>query len=119
MLIKDLKNCPEIIAGDKTILREILHPQRDVPLFRYSLAYAVLKPKQTSLRHRLKSCEVYYILKGKGRVHLNDEISEVWENQAIVIPPNTIQFIENTEKENLEFLCIVDPAWKIEDESVQ
>lgn len=29
MFIKDLKNCNKIIAGDNSILRELLHPNKD------------------------------------------------------------------------------------------
>lgn len=28
------------------------------------------------------------------------------------------QYLENTGKNNLKFLCIVDPAWKKEDEAI-
>lgn len=36
----------------------------------------------------------------------------------IYIPPHSKQFIENNGSVNLKFLCIVDPAWKPEDEEV-
>jgi hypothetical protein len=29
MLIKDIKNCEEIIAGDETVLKEIINQQKD------------------------------------------------------------------------------------------
>jgi mannose-6-phosphate isomerase-like protein (cupin superfamily) len=29
-----------------------------------------------------------------------------------------VQWLENTGKEEIEFLCIVDPAWRPEDEEV-
>jgi mannose-6-phosphate isomerase-like protein (cupin superfamily) len=28
------------------------------------------------------------------------------------------QYIQNTGRKNLVFICIVDPAWKIEDEEI-
>ena len=118
MLIKNLKECHEIIAGDNTILKELLNPLKDDVVVRYSLAYARLKPGQISLAHRLKSSEVYYIIQGKGEMYINNEREDVSAGQAIYIPPNGIQKIKNTGNADLTFLCIVDPAWKPEDEEV-
>ena len=118
MFIKDLKKCKEIIAGDNTILRELLSPQKEDIAIRYSLAHARLKPGQISLAHRLESSEVYYILEGQGEMHIDDEKENVSKGQVIYIPPNSIQKIKNTGTVDLTFLCIVDPAWKPEDEEV-
>ncbi|HHT9129755.1 MAG TPA: cupin domain-containing protein, partial [Candidatus Brocadiaceae bacterium] len=38
MFIKDLQKCEEFIAGDNTILRELLHPDKADIKLRYSLA---------------------------------------------------------------------------------
>jgi mannose-6-phosphate isomerase-like protein (cupin superfamily) len=86
--------------------------------FRYSLAHAVLKPGKTSQTHKLKTSEVYYILEGEGIMHINNETSKVTSGQVVYIPPNTKQFINNSGNVDLKFLCIVDPAWKKEDEEV-
>jgi mannose-6-phosphate isomerase-like protein (cupin superfamily) len=118
ILIKDLLRCKEIIAGDLTILRELLHPDKANLEIRYSLAQAKVKPGQSSLPHRLKTSEVYYILKGEGIMHVDDESAAVHAGQAVYIPPNLIQHIDNTGQSDLEFLCIVDPAWKAEDEEI-
>jgi mannose-6-phosphate isomerase-like protein (cupin superfamily) len=118
MLIVDLQMCDEIVAGDKTFLRELLHPDKTELQIRYSLAHAMVKPGQSSLPHRLKTSEVYYILEGKGMMHVDDESAEVRSGQAVYIQPNSIQYIENTGESDLKFLCIVDPAWRPEDEEV-
>ncbi len=118
MLIKDLRNCKEILAGDNTALRELLHPEKEGLNLRYSLAHAALKPGKTSLPHRLKTSEVYYILKGEGIMYVDNESAEVRSHQAIYIPPNSTQYIQNTGSSDLQFLCIVDPAWKPENEAV-
>ena len=70
MFIKDLKTCKEFVAGDNAILRELLHPDKEVIKLRYSLAHAVLKPGHTSYRHKLKNSEIYYILEGEGLIYL-------------------------------------------------
>jgi mannose-6-phosphate isomerase-like protein (cupin superfamily) len=118
MLIKELKYCEEIIAGDHTVLRELLHPAKEHLSIRYSLAHAEVKPGETSSPHRLKTSEVYYILEGEGIMHINDESAGVHGGQAIYIPPHSIQYIHNTGRTWLKFICIVDPAWRTEDEEV-
>ncbi|MFC1475168.1 cupin domain-containing protein [Candidatus Zixiibacteriota bacterium] len=119
MLIRKLKDCPEITAGDETVLKELLHPERDYKFSsRYSLAHAVVKPGKSSLKHRLNTDEVYYIISGNGEIHINTEMAEVEAGDAIEIPPNSIQWIENTGSVNLAFLCIVDPPWQPQDEEI-
>jgi mannose-6-phosphate isomerase-like protein (cupin superfamily) len=118
MFIKDLKHCEEFTAGDNSRLRELLHPDKADISIRYSLAHAVVQPGQTSRQHRLRTSEVYYILQGEGMMHINDESARVGPGQAVYIPPDTCQFIQNTGDSELVFLCIVDPAWRHEDEEV-
>jgi len=116
MFIKDLQNCEAFIAGDNTILRELLHPAKTDLKLRYSLAHAIVKPGETSRPHKLKTSEVYYILEGEGLMHIDDESAKVRPGQAIYIPPNSKQYIQNTGNSELKFLCLVDPAWRREDE---
>ena len=85
---------------------------------RYSLAYAVVRPEETTKPHRLRTSEVYYIIKGKGEMHINDETAVVGPGDAIYIPPHARQFISNTGSTDLVFVCLVDPAWRKEDEEV-
>lgn len=118
MFIRDLRTCDEIVAGDETILRELLHPDKADLKIRYSLAHAKVKPGQSSLPHRLKTSEVYYILEGEGIMYVDDESAAVHPGHAIYVPPNSTQHIKNTGNSDLKFLCIVDPAWNPEDEEV-
>ena len=118
MFIKELQNCEEFIAGDNTILRELLHPDKADLKLRYSLAHAIVKPGETSYRHKLKNSEVYYILEGEGVMYIENESAKVCPGQAIYIPPNSLQCIENIGHGDLKFLCIVDPAWRKEDEEI-
>jgi mannose-6-phosphate isomerase-like protein (cupin superfamily) len=73
MLIQKLFNCPEFIAGDSKILRELLHPDKQPIDLRYSLAHATLNVGDTSQPHSLTTSEVYYILSGQGEMHINGE----------------------------------------------
>jgi mannose-6-phosphate isomerase-like protein (cupin superfamily) len=118
MLIKGLSKSRRFISGDKAVLRELLHPDRTRVDIRYSLAHAVVKPGKKTLPHRLATSEVYYILAGRGVMHVGDEAEKVRPGQAVYVPPGSIQFIENSGRSRLAFLCIVDPAWRPEDEEV-
>jgi mannose-6-phosphate isomerase-like protein (cupin superfamily) len=51
-------------------------------------------------------------------MHIGEETAQVFPGNAIYIPPETKQYIHNSGKIDLKFICIVDPAWKKEDEFV-
>ena len=112
------KDCPKFLAGDATHLREILHPDKMDIALRYSLAHAVVKTGETSFKHALKTSKIYIILEGKGRMVIDEEAQEVTKGHVVYIPPNAIQCIENIGTGDLIFYCIVDPAWREEDEIV-
>lgn len=119
MRIRKLDQGRGIIAGDQTRLRELLHPNRDYSFSgRYSLAHAVVAPRQSSRRHRLQTSEVYYILEGSGEMHVDEEAALVKPGYAVEIPPGAVQWITNSGETDLSFLCIVDPAWRAEDEEI-
>ena len=110
---------PEFLAGDHTLLREILHPAKHQLKLSYSLAYGTLGPGLRSKWHVLTSSEVYYFLNGQGRFTIDDEVTSVEAGTAVYVPPGGRQSLENTGSANIEFLCLVDPAWKAEHERVE
>ena len=118
MFIRDLNDCDEFIAGDNTRLRELFNPLKDPLELRYSLAHARLASGLESTAHRLRTSEVYYILEGTGEMRIDGEIRNVGLGQAIYIPPHAVQSIRNTGNNELVFICMVDPAWRPEDEEV-
>jgi mannose-6-phosphate isomerase-like protein (cupin superfamily) len=118
VLVVDMKDCAEFVAGDHTILREVLHPAKMDVQVRYSLAHAIVQVGEVSTAHRLATSEVYYILLGRGLMHIDGEEVEVGPGQTVYIPPGAVQYIRNVGEEDLAFLCIVDPAWRAEDETV-
>jgi len=118
MFIRELSDCEEFVAGDNCMLREILHPDKQDLNLRYSLAHAVVKPGDTTWKHRLITSEVYYIIEGSGVMHINDESMPVRAGSTVYIPPLAAQSITNSGATDLRFICIVDPAWRKEDEEV-
>ena len=118
MIIKSLKHTAAFAGGDGSSLRELLHPAKEPLDIAFSLARAEVGPGGRTLPHRLKSAEVYYILEGRGLMHIGNEQAEVAAEDAVYIPPGRVQFIENPGPGRLAFLCIVDPAWTAGDEEV-
>jgi mannose-6-phosphate isomerase-like protein (cupin superfamily) len=119
MLIKNLKNCQYFLVPDRNILCELLHPKNEDVDLGCSIAHAYLKPGDASLPHRLKaSTEIYYILEGRGRMHIEDHSAQVEPGQAVYIPPGAKQWVENTGSGDLKFLVVVTPPWSDEDEEM-
>ena len=114
MHLTRLEECRPFVGGDGSLLREILHPDKHRVDIRYSLAWAKVAANDKTLPHILNHPEVYHILRGKGRMHINNEVNAVSRNDTVYIPAGAIQFIENIADDDLEFLCIVDPAWQPE-----
>jgi len=119
MFVRSLSECTEFVAGDGTILKELLHPDKHPIALRSSFAHAVLPPSATSYLHALATCEVYYILSGTGDMEIDGEVRTLSSGDCVVIPPNARQRLHNrSETEPVVFLCIVDPAWQLADETV-
>jgi mannose-6-phosphate isomerase-like protein (cupin superfamily) len=116
MLYKSLSTCPSIIANDGCHVFELLHPHRDGVNLPYSLAVAEVLPQERSYRHRLNQNEVYYILAGRGLMHIDDETRELTVGDAVMIPAGAVQWIENLQAETLRFVALVSPPWRPEDD---
>jgi mannose-6-phosphate isomerase-like protein (cupin superfamily) len=113
-----LADRPEFLAGDHTLLRELLHPEKQLLALRYSVAHGTVAPGARSKWHRLTSSEVYYIIAGRGRLTVDDAVVAVEPGSVIYVPPGGKQSLENCGPTPIEFLCLVDPAWRPEDEEV-
>ncbi len=121
MFVRNMNECKVITALDGTILRELVNPLTDGTelKIRYSIAHALLRAGDSSLPHRLtKASEVYFILEGSGRMHINQESHDISSGSLIYVPPNARQYLVNTGNQDLTFLCIVDPYWRPEDEEL-
>ncbi len=118
MFVTRLNDCAEFIAGDRTRLRELLHPDKTDAKVGYSLAHGYLDPGNQSLRHRLQSSEVYFFLAGEGMFTVEDRSMKISRGDMVYVPPGACQSLLNQGTEAIEFLCLVDPAWKMEDEDI-
>lgn len=116
MFVKNLNDCNEFSANDGCAIRELLHPEQDPHVLPYSMAYARVEAGKSSYRHLLKQTEVYFIIKGSGCMHIDAETREVDTGDTVVIPAQAQQWIENTGADTLEFLAIVSPPWRADDD---
>ncbi len=118
MIVKRKSEIREIIAGDGSMLREILHPDKDDVKISYSVALARVGIGKKTLWHKLDGYEIYHIIRGMGKMFIDDETEIVSEGDTVVIPPDAKQRIENIGNSDLVFLCIVEPPWKKENEKI-
>jgi len=118
MLIKKLETLSKNDGAEGSIISQIFHPHNTLNGIRYSIAHSTILTGQKSKLHKMKTSEVYFILEGEGIMHVDDETEKVSKNDTIYVPPFSKQFIENSGNSDLKILCIIDPAWKKEDEEV-
>ena len=118
MISKKIEDLDSFRGNEGSEIRPIFHPDNTLNGIRYSLAHSIISPGKSSKPHKMKSAEVFFILDGKGIIHVDDESETVEKNQSIYIPPLSKQYLENTGYVDLKVLCIVDPAWKQDDEVV-
>ncbi|MDX1596159.1 MAG: cupin domain-containing protein [Nitrosopumilaceae archaeon] len=108
----------EIIAREGTKVYQYFHPHNTLEGIDYSIARFTLESGKKSKLHKLQSSEVYYILEGTAKLHIEDEVFVLEKDDSCYVPPMNKQFIENTGNTDLRFLCIVQPAWRQDDETI-
>jgi mannose-6-phosphate isomerase-like protein (cupin superfamily) len=121
MIIRDIADCAHERVLDCSLLCELLHPDKvtGAQELECSVAHAIIPPGESTLPHMLlKSTELYYILQGSGEMHIDKETAPVSPGRIILIPPRARQWIQNTGRDNLVFLCIVSPKWQAADEQL-
>ena len=117
MLMKNQHNCPALTANDGCRLHELLHPKNDDIALTCSLALAEVEPHESSYQHRMVQSEVYYVLSGRGLMHIDAQTQEVTAGDAVYIPGGAVQWIDNPGDELLRFIAIVSPPWDAADDS--
>tara|TARA_B100000029_G_scaffold337862_1_gene330101 strand:- start:387 stop:746 length:360 start_codon:yes stop_codon:yes gene_type:complete len=116
MITRRIQDVEPICADEGTEIKQIYDPQNTQNGIRYSIAQSTLQPGKKSKQHKMKTSEVYFVLEGKGVLHIDDESILVEEHQSIFVPPFSLQYLENTGTKELKVLCIVDPAWRKDNE---
>lgn len=84
--------------------------QTDVPTCNFHITFI-----QDSVKHYHKECtEVYYILQGRGKMELNEDVIDVEPGMLIYIEPYTPHRLWSTE--GVQTIVLGTPALKPEDE---
>ena len=118
MSIKENSEIKQIKGEEGTEIKQYFNPQNTSNKISYSLAQFLLESGKKTKLHKIKSSEIYYILEGEGKLKIDDDIFNLKKDDSAYVPPNSKQFIENIGSKKLRFLCIVEPAWKADDDEI-
>ncbi len=81
-----------------------------------SLAEETLPAGRSVTRHHhLRTEEIYYVLKGAGRMTVGTQTREVSAGDCIFIPRGFVHTLENTGGEPMTILLVCGPAYSVED----
>ena len=119
MIIKKIDDIEAFEGNEGTKIRQIISPGETNNAIRYSIAHCTINSGERSKPHTMKTTEMYYILHGQGIMHIDSETKQVNQNDIVFVPPMSKQYMENNGKTDLVVLCIVDPAWRQDDEILE
>ena len=109
----------EFIEGEEGAkIKQYFQPHNTLNGINYSIAQFSLDIGKKTKLHRIKSSEIYYILEGEGKLKIDDGIFYLKINDSAYVPPDSKQLIENVGSKKLRFLCIVEPAWKADNDEI-
>jgi mannose-6-phosphate isomerase-like protein (cupin superfamily) len=106
--IKNLREIEDAAAAHGfSAIQEARFARRDLGAERTGLAYLVLKPgKRQPFAHRHREAEeIYVVLRGSGRVKLDDEVVDLSPFDAIRVAPGVTRAFE-AGADGLEFLVV-------------
>ena len=118
MSVREDSKIEFIDGGEGAKIKQYFHPHNTLNGINYSIAQFSLEVGKKTKLHKIKSSEIYYILEGDGKLKIDDQVFKLKINDSAYVPPNSKQNIENIGSEKLRFLCIVEPAWKAEDDEI-
>lgn len=102
------------IAEKGEILYELMDRAEELGgTVKHSLVHIVIPMNKCSSAHfHTVSEETYYVLKGEGRMVIDDKVFTLVPGQACLIMPGEVHQIFNDKSTDLEFLAICAPAWE-------
>jgi mannose-6-phosphate isomerase-like protein (cupin superfamily) len=116
MNIISRSTCIPFLAQDEAVIRELV-AHRNLPVKNQSLAEATMPPGSKVLRHYHRQTEeIYYILAGRGLMHLEGEEREVGPGDAIAILPGQVHGITTLGQTDLVLLAACSPGYELEDQ---
>ena len=115
MDVINLADAPPFTTKDGSEIRELL-AHRNSAIRHQSLAEARIPPGGSTAPHyHPQAEEIYYVLEGRGRMQIEDDVRDVGPGDAIAIPPGKRHQITTIGAEPLRFLCCCAPAYEHDD----
>ena len=110
MKLTSVNTIESFVTKDGSEIRELHHTDAQ------SLAEATLEPDQATERHyhRLTE-EIYFVVKGSGRLEVDGETQSVRPGDAVLIPPGAWHTLENNGTSELLILCMCSPPYSHDD----
>lgn len=109
--IKAQSDCTPLVSDHGEIVYELLGLSAG-GASQHSLAHIELPTGKASLKHYHPSVEEsYYVLRGTGRIVIDDATYPLVPGQSIAITPGMVHQIFNDGPADLHFLAVCAPAW--------
>ena len=110
MDVTSLNTASPFTTKDGSSIRELHHTERQ------SVAEATLEPDQATQRHyHARTEEIYFVIKGSGRLEVDGETHTVRPGEAVLIPPGAWHTLENNGSSELRILCCCAPPYSHDD----
>jgi mannose-6-phosphate isomerase-like protein (cupin superfamily) len=110
MEVTSVEAVEAFVTKDGSTIRELHHTQAQ------SLAEATLEVEQATERHYHRVTEeIYFVLKGQGRMEVDGETTNVRPGDAVLIPPGAWHTLENNGTSELRILCCCAPPYSHDD----
>ena len=110
MEIRSVETVEPFVTKDGSTIRELHHTEVQ------SLAEATLEVEQATERHYHRVAEeIYFVLKGQGRMEVDGETSYLRPGDSVLIPPGAWHQLENNGTSELRILCCCAPPYSHDD----
>ena len=110
MKLTSVEAVEAFVTKDGSTIRELHHTQAQ------SLAEATLEVEQATERHYHRVTEeIYFVLKGQGKLEIDGETSQMRPGDAALIPPGAWHTLENNGTSELRILCCCAPPYSHDD----
>jgi mannose-6-phosphate isomerase-like protein (cupin superfamily) len=110
MDVTSIDKTEPFVTKDGSTIRELHHTAEQ------SLAEATLEPDQATERHYHRATEeIYFVLKGSGRMEVDGDTRTVRPGDAVLIPPGAWHTLDNNGSSELRILCCCSPPYSHDD----
>jgi mannose-6-phosphate isomerase-like protein (cupin superfamily) len=110
MDVTSVEGVEAFVTKDGSTIRELHHTQVQ------SLAEATLEVEQATERHYHRVAEeIYFVLKGQGRMEVDGDVTHVRPGDAVLFPAGAWHQLENNGTSELRILCCCAPPYSHDD----